>query len=135
STNRGVDYYVFTVSSNAYQATFETFSTGDVDLFVKQGLPLPDTAAPFASATPGRGDERIVIRTNTLTPGDWFIAVYNRDPAKVGYVVRATELLPPPIIRLTNGLLFTNIVLAPNGTTNLGVDYYVFTVDTNAIEA
>jgi len=34
-------YYLFRVSSNAYQATFETFSTGDVDLYVRKGLLCP----------------------------------------------------------------------------------------------
>jgi len=63
STNRGVDYYLFRVSSNAYQATFETFSTGDVDLYVRKGLPLPDTNIfDYASATPASN------RSPTLKP-------------------------------------------------------------------
>jgi len=140
STNRGIDYYWFTVSPGAYQAIFETFgASGDVDIFVTKGLPLPDTNAPYASRNPGAAPEKIIVTTNSnpivLSAGDWFVAVYNRDPAPVNYTIRAFELLPPPIIRLTNGFLFNNVVKAPNGTTNLGVDYYVFTVSTNAVEA
>jgi len=80
STNRGVDYYLFRVSSNAYQATFETFSTGDVDLYVRKGLPCPiPTSLTMPAPRQQSGDERIDIRTNTSPssqPGDWYIAVY-----------------------------------------------------------
>ena len=63
-----------------------------------------------------------------MTPGDWYLAVYNMDVVPVSYIVRATELLPPPIVRLTNASPFTNIVLAPNGDLFVGTsgqDVYV----------
>lgn len=141
-TNRGIDYYRFTVSSNAYQAMFETYSaSGNVDLYARKGLPLPTDLEQLSSTNLGQTNEIIVVRTNALpvplTSGDWYLAVYNRDPGPgpVSYIVRATELLPPPILRLSNGISVTNVVLAPNGTTNLGVNYYVFNVSPTAIEA
>ena len=75
-----------------------------------------------------------------LTPGDWHLAVVNRDPTDVTYSVCATEYVigtnqPGGIIRLTNAVPYANLVLPSNNVASSGRDYYVFTVSSNAVQA
>jgi len=131
---REVDYYVFDVSSNAVQTTFEVFdANGRVDLFLKRGLPLPNaTNAFFASTNAGTAIEIIVVSTNStpaLTPGFWFLAVTKPDGTNVQYSVRATELRISALRFLTNCMPVTNRI-AGNA-----IDYFGFTVSSNALEA
>jgi len=139
----GVEYYVFSVSSNAVQANFEILAPdGNVDLFVRQGLPLPDANHfDYSSTNPSVSNEFIAVATNStplaLAPGDWYLAVVNRDPIPVNYAVRATQYVPATtnLVRLTNCLIHTAVVAANDPQMNNGLDYYVFTVSSNALTA
>ncbi|PYI83510.1 MAG: hypothetical protein DME26_14870, partial [Verrucomicrobia bacterium] len=131
-TNSFGDFYRFTVPSNAVRATFEILNpSGDVNLYVKNGLPLPGPGRfDFFSGNPGTNEEQLIVsNTSTpvaLTPGDWYLAVQNSDAAPVTYSVRATQFIPP-IITLTNRSAFTNSIA---GTDEL--DYYEFDVTAKA---
>jgi hypothetical protein len=134
----GVHYYRFSVGSNALQANFEVLApSGDVDLFLKRALPLPGTNLfAYESANDGTTSEFIGVATNStpvpLSPGEWFLAVVNREPNAVLYHVRATEIVPdtPTLVRLTNGVGFAKSAAGVAGT-----DYYVFSVSSNAVRA
>ncbi len=90
------DYYVFTVSTNASSVKFELIPQGgDLGMVVKKGLPVPDQLLyDFKSDQAGDTNEVIVVSTNTtpvLTPGDWYISVWNNSTNLVPYTIRATE--------------------------------------------
>lgn len=113
-----LDYYRFTVSSNANQVVFETLNaSGRHELFAQLGLPLPGPANfDYASTNASTNSQRITVLTNSaplaLAPGTWFLSVSNADTRPVTYALRATEslVLPPstnlvinPQVVITNG--------------------------------
>ena len=69
--------------------------SGDVNLFVRKGVPLPDaTKFHYQSARSSTNDESIIVFPNStvpLTPGDWYLGVVHNDTNVVTYEVRATE--------------------------------------------
>ncbi len=138
----GTQYYQFNVSSNAVQANFElTGLTGNVDLYVRPGssMPGPDNYV-YASTNSGAGDEWVIVTTNSvpvpIMPGGWFLAVVNKDALPVDYTVRVTEFVAgTDVVQLTNGVPFTNDVASVTNRLDSSVDYYVFTVSTNAVRA
>jgi subtilisin-like proprotein convertase family protein len=144
-TNSGfeVNYYSFDVTDKAIQAIFEVFQmAGNVDLYVNEavfGLPGPTNVNSVASANLGTANELLRFLTNgvpgLVKPTTYYLGVWNKETTNVSYVVRATELDPPRIIELNNAIPYSNTVPPPNGTTNLGVDYYLFRVASNAIQA
>jgi hypothetical protein len=78
---------------------------------------LPDLIShDYISANPGANNEAIVVSSNSapvaLRPGRWYLGVFNQDVATVNYTIIATEIGPPTIIVLTNGIPF-NYVAAP----------------------
>ncbi|MDB6124021.1 MAG: Peptidase and in kexin sedolisin [Pedosphaera sp.] len=104
-------YYQFDVSTNATAVAFEILkTTGNVDLVVRKGAPLPDlNSFDYISNNPGSNSEAIVVTTNSpvvLTAGRWYLGVFNRDTTNVTYVVRATENGLTNIITLDNGVPF-----------------------------
>jgi subtilisin-like proprotein convertase family protein len=111
------DYYLFRVSNQATQALFETFgASGNLDLFVRKGLPLPDaTNAFYASRNAGTNDERIVVTNNmapvSLSPGLWLLGVLNAETNDVTYNIRATEY-SPQINPFTNLFIYPNVVVS-----------------------
>jgi hypothetical protein len=130
-------YFSFDVSTNAVAATFQlTNLTGNVDLVARKGFPWP---APYdydyGSFNPGTSDEDIFVFTNStpvqLSPGRWFLGVFNVDTVNAGYSIVATEYPYPfaGIITLTNGLPYvaTNLVTPDTN------DYYRYIVTTNAV--
>jgi hypothetical protein len=128
-------YYQYDVSTNAIAAAFEILNpNGNVDLLARKGAPLPDDVNfDYVSAAPGSSDEAIVVITNSvpvpLTPGRWYLGVFNRDVNPVTYTIRATETGPPTIITLTNGVPFDFSV----GRSVLQTNFFRFVVDqTNA---
>lgn len=98
--NGQIDYYYVDLTNEVATATFVvTNLTGNVNLYVRQGLPLPSaTSYDFASTNSGLANEGIFLQTrNTpllLTPGRWFLAVIASDPAPVTYTVLASYTLP-----------------------------------------
>jgi subtilisin family serine protease/subtilisin-like proprotein convertase family protein len=130
-------YFSFDVSTNAVAATFQlTNLTGNVNLVARKGFPFP---APYdydyGSFNPGISDEDIFVFTNStpvqLSPGTWFLGVFNADPLPVSYTVVATEYPYPfaGIITLTNAIPYAGTNLAAPDTN----DYYRFVVTTNAV--
>jgi hypothetical protein len=135
ATNWGVgdaiDYYRFTVSSNAVRAQFEIRNpSSDMTLVVSQGPPPPTlTNYAYMSANPGPNDELVAVFSYSqpvpLAPGDWFISAVNVSGIPVNYSIRATEF---PVFG-------TNVVITEYGlsggvfcltwTSLPGVAYYV----------
>lgn len=119
--------FIFNVSSNATEATFQLMQlTGNADLVLRRGLPIPSlTSADYGSFSGSNSDETIYVLTNSapvnLTAGPWYLDVIKRvglsdagiTGAKMRYAVLAKELDPqvsrpvPTIIDLTNRVPFT----------------------------
>ncbi len=76
-----IQYYYFDVTNSV--AVFEvTNITANVDMVIRHDLPLPDsTSYDYGSFNSDTNDEFIVVTTNSspvpLTPGRWYVAVYN----------------------------------------------------------
>jgi subtilisin-like proprotein convertase family protein len=133
-----LDYYQFTVSTNATEVRFELFpEDGNVDLVVRQALPVRD---PLPTTSPGRYDyisrnpdaqpELIVVTAVSepapLEPGRWYLGVVNVDTNAVNYSVRVTEFTEAltNVITLENGVPVDFTITAGAATTN----YFVFTI-------
>jgi subtilisin-like proprotein convertase family protein len=138
----GVSYYVFNVSSNALKATFETYNAnGNVDLYLQYGFCFQNrdvfgygtTNAPYWS-TNVDGNESICLNSDslpvTLQPGEWHLAVVNRETRPVNFCVRASELLANELVGLTNGVGYMPVVSLSVG----GIDYYHYRISSNAVQ-
>jgi subtilisin-like proprotein convertase family protein len=91
--------------------------SGNVDLVASKGYPLPTEASHnYISANPGTADETITISSNSapvaLSPGWWYLGVYNNDVGPVTYTIEAAELTPT-IITLTNDQRLTMANVTP----------------------
>lgn len=128
-------YYAFLVSSNSVRADFETLGAdGNVNLYVRKGLPIPTPSDFHFSGWNGGNANEFISVTNTtepiwLGPGWWFLTVENADVTNVTYSIRATEI-PGAVIALTNDVPVTNSV-------GVGPDpaYYSFNVSPAALSA
>ncbi len=131
-------YYQYDVSSNATAVAFELFNlSGNVDLVARRGPPLPDeTSFDYISANPGTNNDTIVVTGNSkpvvLTPGRWYLGVFNNDVNPVSYTIEAVEAGPPLIIPLTNGVPFTTNV-PPGPALNLFFSFNINTSPTAAL--
>jgi hypothetical protein len=137
----GIDYYRYIPSGNAVQVNFEILGAdGNVNLYLDPGLCQnnPQTFS-YSSTNPTNANELIIVATNSfpvpLTVGDWLIAVTSADPGQVNYTIRVTEIYPSDIIRLTNAVPYSSTVDRQGSITSFPVDYYVFSVSTNAVRA
>ncbi|HXI69856.1 MAG TPA: S8 family serine peptidase [Verrucomicrobiae bacterium] len=126
-------YYVFNVTSNAYEATFQLLNLdGNADLVVRKGTPLPTLiSSDYGSFNTTNADENIYVLTNSvpvpLSAGKWYLGVFKRDTGPVHYTVLAKELdvaQPPTIIPLTNGVPF-NFTAGPGAALT---NFFSFTV-------
>jgi subtilisin-like proprotein convertase family protein len=125
-------YFRFEVSSNATAVAFAlTNLSGNADLYVRKGAPLPTPGYyDYASAVPGDDPELVLVFTNSapvaLAPGTWYLGVFNNDTRPVRYTVVAVEITEalPVITPLTNAVPFT--VAAPPG--GPATQYYRFDV-------
>ena len=112
-----LDYFQYTVASNALDVRFEiTAMDGDVDLVIRKALPVQD---PLPTTTAGRYDylsrnagtepEQIMVTPSSepvpLEAGRWYLGVVNVDTNPVTYTVLVTE---------TVGSL-TNVIVLENG--------------------
>ena len=92
-----IHYYAVDISTNAIGAVFEVLNpSGDVDLVVRNDLPLPNPVNfQLIGANPGTDYERIVVTSNSLPiqvrSGRWYLGVYNLTSSNVTYGVRVTE--------------------------------------------
>src|SRR5262249_14793310 len=131
-TDDPVQYYVFGVSTNAERAQFEILSpSGDANLYVRKNLPVPTPAtAALHSINPGSSPELISLLDTSapvpLTPGDWFIAVYNNTTNAVSYAVQATEFFSRGTnVAVLRAFLSSNSFCITWTNTLPGVNYYV----------
>jgi hypothetical protein len=137
----GVNYYVFNVSSNALLATFETLSAnGNVDIYLQYGFCFPHrntfglgtVNGVYASTNAGNANEFICLDGASfpapLKPGDWYVAVVNREATPVNFCIRVGQLLNTQIPPLTNAVPFTNTLAVGN------FDFYRYRVSTNAVQ-
>jgi subtilisin-like proprotein convertase family protein len=136
-----VRYFSYTVSSNAYEATFQLLgiTNGNADLVLRKGVPLPaTTSSDYGSFNVSNANENIYVFTNsapvTLSAGTWYLGVIRRDSGPVGYSVLAKEVdlagASPAVsvINLTNGVPFSYTASPGAALTN----FFRFTV-TNAL--
>ena len=88
-------YYYFDLTNATTQVSFAlTNLSGNVNLFVRQGFPLPSsTDFDYASTNAGRADELIQVKSfdpsAPLPLGRWFLAVVTVGPVPVSYTVLA----------------------------------------------
>jgi subtilisin-like proprotein convertase family protein len=128
-----IDYYQFTVASNATEATFDLLPVnGNVDLVVRKALPVPD---PLPRPNPGEFDY-ISLSTGTnadiivisqavqgvpLQPGLYYVGVFNVDTVPVTYSITATartNVSGLNIIPLTNAVPLNFTIGAGAAMTN-----------------
>jgi subtilisin-like proprotein convertase family protein len=148
-----INYHVFRVSSNAVQANFRLYGmsgmgAANADLFISQ-QPLPSpTNFQYFSTNSGLNDESITLITNglasplqpgTLLPGDWYVAVVNREKFPVSYTVCVAEYSvgfspATDIVRLTNGLAFATNLAASSPFDCGSNHHYLYTVSTNPVQ-
>jgi len=130
-----LDYYYFDVSTNASAVRFDiTDMDGNVDLYLRSALPLPDTGNyDYRSNQSGTNNDNITVMFSStpvpLAAGRWYLAVHNREARNVNYAITATEQLFN-IIDLADGV-------PTNGRTEVGpsaaTNYYRFTItETNS---
>jgi hypothetical protein len=132
-------YFSYDVTANETAVSFAlTNLDGNVNLFARKGLPFPSpTNTALSSVNPGTNDEDILIFTNSegivLSPGRWFLGVFNADVTNVTYTIVVTDTTNalPSIITLINRIPYAN-TNSGSGVTN---DYYRFVVSTNAVRA
>jgi len=125
-------YFSYEVSTNAAAVSFQLYAlSGDVNLVARRGPPLPTVDSfDHGSFNPGTHDEEILLFTNSLpvglSPGLWYLGVFNADSAPVSYTILATEYtnLLPTIITLANAIPYHNVNPGPLGA----ADYYRYRV-------
>ncbi len=126
-----IDYYRYTVSSNAVRAEFEIDNpSDDVTLVARQGLPVPDlTHYQFISSNPGTNEELIVIFKSSspvpLTPGDWYISAINVSGVPISYSIRASEYPVYGTNFLITDYQFSTNSLCLTWSSLPGIHYYV----------
>jgi subtilisin-like proprotein convertase family protein len=130
-------YYQYDVSTNAIAVAFELLQpNGNVELVASKGPPLPDQARfAYLSANPGTNNQLILVLTNSapvsLSPGRWYLGVFNNDVNTVTYAIRATESGPPLVIPLTNGVPF-NYTATPGALLTNFFEFTISPTNTNA---
>jgi subtilisin-like proprotein convertase family protein len=130
-----VQYYQYTVSSNALAVTFATTnSTGDVDMYLNPSPPLllpGPGAAAASSAAAGSGNEMITLSSGTTPPlqppRTYLIGISNAAPDQLTYQLCVTEV--------TNLILLANAVCYTNTVGVGGSDYYRVMINTNSQRA
>ena len=122
-------YFQFDVSTNAVALAFQILNpSGNVDLVVHQGPPLPDlTFFDYGSFNPGANNETITVRTNSapipVTPGLWYLSVFNVDAIPVTYTIRATEFTNIDLVIISSGVTSNGFCLTWQSVP--GVSYLV----------
>jgi subtilisin-like proprotein convertase family protein len=138
----GVQYYSFTVPTNADMVTFQVLNItngttningGEFDLYAEDGLPLPGPDSfDFASRNVGPSDQFITVTTNSLPvglpaittnevvplpPSTWYLTVSNATAStNSSYTIIATWTVTNSISGSTNLVIIplTNGVLYTN---------------------
>ncbi|HEV2394676.1 MAG TPA: S8 family serine peptidase [Verrucomicrobiae bacterium] len=125
-----VDYYRYTVSTNAVRAQFEINGpTAGMALVAREGLPLPSlTSYDYSSANSGTNDQLIVVHDFSnpvaLAPGDWYLAAINLSGKPSSYSILATEFASPGTNFLLTGQVTAGDICL-TWPSLPGVHYYV----------
>jgi subtilisin-like proprotein convertase family protein len=124
-TNAGlIEYYYLDITNAVESVTFAlTNIAGNVDLYVRKGLPLPGPSSfEYASTNSGNVDEVIVLQANRnmdlQSPGRWFLAAIPRGPVPVSYSVVAKFQEADSNIRILVDSV-PDLVSVATGPTNL----------------
>ncbi len=132
-------YFYYDVNPGETAIDFKLYDlTDDVSLVVRKGSPFPTPADfTFGSFNPGITSEEIIIATNSspvaLSPGRWYLGVFNAAASAVNGTILATAYTSPipDMVVLQNGV--------PHGASNPGTgatnDYYRFVVGPSAVRA
>jgi hypothetical protein len=107
-------YYQYYVPSNTPATAFLLYNlSGNATLVAQLGLApaLPTTNSySYLSSNPGTNDDIIVVTSNSapviLTPGWWYLGVFNNSTNTLTYTIEAANLTPTTI-PLTNDERFT----------------------------
>jgi subtilisin-like proprotein convertase family protein len=134
----GIDYYQVTISNDVSVALFElSCLNGNANLVIRRdngsARPLPTRVVyDYGSVNAGTADELAGVTTANgpvpLTPGRWFLGVYNVDDQPVNYCVSVTQhkvLTNGTPLLLSNDTPLTFTIPGGHTTTNL----YRFNVD------
>jgi len=123
-----VSYYSFDASSNAVGLFFNLINlNGNVDMFVKRGLPLPVRGNSLESRNGGATNEHIAVGTGQI-PGRWYIGILNNETRNVSYTLCVSEF--------TNYFRLTNDVCSSNTLAGFGdTDRFRFTITPGAESA
>jgi len=142
-------YYYFDINStNIVSMTFSVFPfqisqapvNGDVNIVLRRALPVVDlfprpTFFDYESTQPNFGNELILVNSNSLpvklTPGRWYLGVYNTTNATANYDIVAQWSVAPlwSYVDLANGVPQPFLINSFDPLTN----FYRFVVDqTNA---
>jgi hypothetical protein len=131
-------YFSYDVSTNATAVSYQlTNLNGNVQLVARQGTPFPTLSSfHYGSFNPGLEDESIFVFTNSnpvnLSPGRWYLGVFNADIAPVTYTIVANEYTNlTSFITLTNGIPYFSTSSGPGGA----IDYYRYVVTGNVARA
>jgi hypothetical protein len=121
-TPRVPDFYRIPVSTLATNLDLAlTPIDGNVDVFLRQGLPLPDLFTyDYLSANPDSAIEALQIDAASfptpLAPGDWYLAIYNQSLNSVTYSLTIIQtvttttgvaILPPAVSLTGNSISFS----------------------------
>lgn len=125
-----LDYYLYTVSSNALRAQFEIYNlSGDMTLLLRRQLPPTFAVNDYFSANPFTNSEVITVfdfsQPVALTPGSWYMAAANLSSGSVSYCAKVTEWS-----EYGTNIVITNVFLGTNSfcltwTSLPGVHYRV----------
>jgi subtilisin-like proprotein convertase family protein len=123
--------FSYTVDSSETALEIQMLNlTGDANVVLSRELPFPSLSSySYGSLQPGTNSEEIVVLNNAavpLSPGVWYIAVYNADTAAVGYTILATDSTAPvPAYSTLFGASSVSST-TPGGSDN--ADYYRYVV-------
>jgi len=151
-----LDYYQFTVSTNATIVNFALSPANpDANLVVRRALPVPDPLPrpnagkyDYISVNGGTTNDIITLTANSrpvpLSPGVWYLGVFNVATNPVTYTICATESTNGlyNIIPLTNavprdytigpGSLVTNLFRFTIDRTNSAVLFELYNLNSDA---
>jgi len=129
----GLDYYRIRLPNDAVQATIMVQPlTGNVDVYLKRGLPLPDpTQFDYQGVNLGLAPEVLVLDTNSfpvpIQGGDWYVAVRNMEVVSTTYQIFLTVQRgqSPNQIVLDKNIIFQNGALVLRWTAPPGLVFRV----------
>jgi hypothetical protein len=129
-SGNALQYFQFDVSPSAETVAFEILNpSGNVDLFVRYGEPLPYAgSSDYQSRTAGFNNESVAVTPDSwpaVQAGRWYLGVWNREMFAVTYAIRATEQSGSVTITDLLRNVATNAVAGPGAALT---NFFRFTV-------